>query len=131
MVAEWLPVDWHLFVIVISFIILDFITGVVAAIKNGELGSTPMRVGLLHKLGYILAIVLGIICDFGAAYIDLHIPFDVTILIIGAICITEIVSIIENIALIVPEFESVLKSIFGKKTEPDEKKIIIEKEEVK
>lgn len=125
-VASWLPIDWHLFIIVLIFILLDIASGVIAAIKNGELQSNAMRVGLLHKLGYILAIILGIACDFGSAYLDLNIPFDLTVIIISAICLTEIVSIIENIGLIIPEFGVVLQGIFEKKPQPDVKREDVE-----
>lgn len=129
-VASWLPIDWHLFIIVLVFILLDIASGVIAAIKNGELQSNAMRVGLLHKLGYILAIILGIACDFGTAYLELNIPFDLTVIIISAICLTEIISIIENIGLIVPEFGGVLKTIFEKKPQPDVKREDVEIEEL-
>lgn len=129
LVATWLPIDWHLFVIVFVFMLLDIASGVIAAIKNGELQSNAMRVGLLHKLGYILAIILGIACDFGSAYLDLNIPFDLTVIIISAICLTEIVSIIENIGLIIPEFGIILKGIFEKKPQPDVKRDEIELDE--
>lgn len=129
-VASWLPIDWHLFIIVLIFILLDIASGVIAAIKNGELQSNAMRVGLLHKLGYILAIILGIACDFGSAYLDLNIPFDLTVIIISAICLTEIVSIIENIGLIIPEFGVVLQGIFEKKPQPDVKREDVELEEL-
>lgn len=129
-VASWLPIDWHLFIIVLIFILLDIASGVIAAIKNGELQSNAMRVGLLHKLGYILAIILGIACDFGSSYLELNIPFDLTVIIISAICVTEIISIIENIGLIVPEFGVVLKTIFEKKPQPDVKREDVEIDEL-
>lgn len=94
--------------------LLDLITGFAGAVKRHDVDSTKMRDGLWHKLGFVAAIVVGIVMeeclanvDFGAG-VQVQVP--TTAVICAFIILTELVSIAENLASISPE----LASIFGK-----------------
>lgn len=86
-----------------AFILFDFITGLVKAIKEKNFNSTVMREGLYHKFGSILVIALATLVDYTQNYIDLG--YELPIL--GAVSIYIIVmetgSIIENIGKINPK----------------------------
>lgn len=91
------------FVIVGCFIVLDFVTGLIKAIKQKNFTSSTMREGLFHKCASILWVVFGSLVDYAQTYIDLG----VTIPLAGAICVyivlMECGSIMENLGAINPK----------------------------
>lgn len=112
---EGFTVDWHIFVIVLAFILMDIITGIVQAAKNKALDSTKMRNGLFHKIGFMFAVVLACLCEYAMTWLDLG--FDVPMVggVCTFICLTEIVSILENVASLAPELsESTFLSYFNR-----------------
>lgn len=95
--------DYHLFVIVGAFIALDVISGFTQACVNKTVDSGVMRRGLGHKAAYVLAILLAVLCEYAAVYIDLGFSMPVVGPVCGFICATELVSILENLGRINPE----------------------------
>ena len=57
--------DYHIFIVVAMFILLDMISGVMQAIKNKNVSSTVMRDGLIHKLTFVMAVALAYTCEYG------------------------------------------------------------------
>lgn len=55
--AGWVVVIW------LFALILDYITGSAAAVKDGEWSSKTAREGLWHKLGSIVAVLVAAMCD--------------------------------------------------------------------
>lgn len=86
-----------------GFIAMDCITGIIKAVKNKTFSSSIMREGLFHKLGSILAIVLGLFADYAQTVIDLGYSLPIAIPICVYIATMEIGSIIENISAINPQ----------------------------
>lgn len=95
--------------IVIGFIIFDVITGILKSINKGNLNSTELRKGLIHKTSEILAVAGSALLEYVCAYIE----FGVELPLIGAvsvyICLMELISIIENLSEVSP----LLKKLFG------------------
>jgi toxin secretion/phage lysis holin len=89
--------------IVFLLILIDYVTGVVNAIMQGELSSKRMREGLGHKFTYLTAISVALIVEYGSDYINLGIELPIFIPVCTGVCLTEITSIIENCAKINPE----------------------------
>lgn len=101
-------------IIVLIFIAFDVLTGWLKAIATGTTDSSIMRKGLFHKLGEIVAMIFGYVCQYTLPYIGvtINIPFAVAI---GTyIVLMEIASIIENIAKINPQLAQILSNIFSK-----------------
>lgn len=98
-----MQLDYHLFVIVGAFIVLDVISGFAQACVNHTVDSSVMRRGLWHKAAYVLAIMLAILCEYSAAYIDLGFALPIVAPVCGFISATELVSILENLGRINPE----------------------------
>lgn len=80
-----------------------------------------MRDGLYHKLGEILAVIFGVLCElaFPTVGIDIKIP------IVSSICIYLVImetgSIVENLAIISPNIQKILSKVFSAyKEEKDE-----------
>ena len=101
-----LSFNWYIIVVTLSFIVLDFASGFAQACANKEVSSEKLRKGLFHKSGFMLAIVLGFLCEWAMQFVDLG--FDVPIA--SAICVyiilTEIMSILENLGKLSPELAS-------------------------
>lgn len=103
-----------IYAITCAFIALDFITGLVKAVKSGNFKSSMMRQGLFHKAGELLCIALGILIQYAEGYLDLGINLPVA----GAICtyivLMEVGSALENIGAINPQLvPSKLRAIIG------------------
>lgn len=92
--------DYHVVVVTLGFIVCDFFTGIVKAIKEKNLNSSIMRQGLFNKLGSIIAITVGALAEYAQNYLDLGIHVPVTTAICTYICLMELTSIIENIGKI-------------------------------
>lgn len=98
--------DWYLFVIPIVFSVLDIITGFTAAVANKNVSSAAMREGLFHKLGFIFALVLAALLQYASGLLDLGVEVPTLGMVAVFVVLTEAVSILENIAEMVPELAS-------------------------
>ena len=96
-------IDWHILTVVLVFIVLDVITGIIKAVMTKELDSTIMRDGLFHKSAFLLAIAFAYACEYGMTYLDLGFSMHIVGAVCIYICLTETVSILENIGSINPE----------------------------
>lgn len=92
--------------IVFLLVLIDYITGIVNAIMQGELSSKRMREGLGHKFAYLAVICVALIVEYGSDYINLGIKLPVFIPVCVGICLTEITSIVENCVKINPELSN-------------------------
>lgn len=92
-----------LIVLACSFMLLDIVTGFAQACKNKCIDSKVLKQGLWHKVGFILAIVFSILCEFTMGYIDLGFTVPLMYAVCGYIMLTEVISIIENLAELSPE----------------------------
>ena len=103
-----------IYAIAFSFIVLDFLTGIVKAFATNSFTSTKMREGLFHKVGLILCLILGGLVDFAQMYLDLGSAIPVAEAICVYICLMEITSIIENVCKINPQIvPDKLAALFG------------------
>lgn len=94
-------------VLVLVFILLDFISGIMKAWVTKTLSSTTLREGLMHKASFIMVLLLGWLCQIATPYLQLPEAFATVYYVAAAyICITEICSIIENLGEVNPELTS-------------------------
>ena len=100
-------------VIVASFILADILTGLIAAVRNGEYKSSVMRVGLWSKLGEVAAILLSVLCEWALPIMNVDIQLPIFEDVSGYICIMELGSCVENITKISPELKTVLGRYLG------------------
>lgn len=88
----------------LGFIAGDYLSGLIKAVKNKELCSTKMRLGLWHKAGFIGAMALGYGCQLAVNYELLPTSFSA---VFGGVCVyviaTEAISIFENLCELSPE----------------------------
>lgn len=81
-----------LFIICSILIFTDVVTGYLKALKNKKLNSSVSRDGYIKKVGWIVALVLGVALDY---FIHVHIFLFGT----AIVCITtEAISVYENLS---------------------------------
>ena len=109
--TEWLDA----FIVTMILIVIDFISGVSAAAKNGKLSSKAMRNGMWHKFAYILVIGASATMDYATKHLEMGISMPIFIPVCIAICLTEITSTIENCIKLNPDIKNEkIISIFNK-----------------
>lgn len=106
-------IPWHPIAIAAVMMVLDIISGLAGAAKEGAVQSGKMREGLWHKAGYFGLILLAAAYEVATVWIN----FEVAELGIGmtapeipavtAVCafvvLTEVVSIVENLCVLNPD----------------------------
>ena len=83
-------------------IVFDYITGLTKAAMQHDISSGKMREGLYHKGAYVMVMVLAEIVEHAQQVIDLGFTVPIVIPAAVYIVVTEITSILENIAAINP-----------------------------
>ncbi|KFI90938.1 holin family protein [Bifidobacterium saguini DSM 23967] len=83
-------------------ICLDYLTGLMKAAMQHDISSEKMRLGLWHKSGLVLVMVLAEVVERGQQYLDMGFAVPLIIPAGVYISITEISSILENIGEINP-----------------------------
>ena len=104
-----LGVEFMPFAIVLGFILFDIVTGLIKAKHDGSYNSTIMREGGYHKSMEILAVVGSYGIEYAMNYIDIGVQVPLTSCVVIYICIMELISIIENVCAVNPEFCSLFK----------------------
>lgn len=91
-----------IYVAVFGMIVLDFVTGLIKAVKEHAFTSSIMRTGLFHKCGSILCVVFGVLVDYVQTLVDIGVNVPVANAICAYIALMEIGSVIENICALNP-----------------------------
>lgn len=108
---------------VLAFILLDIVSGVLAAAKDGNLQSSIMRQGLYHKCGELMLVTLAIAAQYLIAvngFAD-FVPPQVFTAVSVYVVAMELVSILENIGKMNPDFDiNAISKLFGKAGGEDE-----------
>ena len=94
----WLVLAW------VVCMVLDYVTGTVAAMRTGEWSSAVARSGIFHKVGMVVVIIVAALADCVISVmleqLPLVLPFEYTVLITPVILIwyifTELGSVAEN-----------------------------------
>lgn len=95
--------------------VVDWLTGIIAAIHTQTVTSHTMKKGLLHKSVYMLILVLAAVADILGISGSIGLPFDLSIICATAIIAIECSSILENACAVEPRLaDSPIGSIFSK-----------------
>ncbi len=96
-VGSWaLGLPWELLYFWAILMVLDVIVGVISACLRGEFSSREMKFGLFRKTLDIAVMMALLVVQRVAAINGFNVPIGT--IIVGAFCIKEISSIIENYA---------------------------------
>lgn len=102
------------YIVVGIFILFDIGTGLLKALYHGDINSTALRKGLYHKLSEIIAMTGSGLAEYGMAYINLGVEIPVLNVVTVYLCITELVSILENLADVNPILAKLFKPYLEK-----------------
>ena len=83
--------------VVLVFIVVDFFTGILLALKNGEFTSKKMREGLYNKASEVILVALAYMISIAMRYYELPYPNAISVSICTYTVIMEIGSIMENL----------------------------------
>lgn len=87
-------------VVALTLNLFDLISGFVGAIKNKDIKSSKLRDGMFKKVGFIFCYMLAYILDTEGNAIGFSVGVKLLPIIITYVCVTEVVSILENISKI-------------------------------
>lgn len=90
-------------IIALVFNALDLITGIVTAIKNKDIQSSKLRDGLFKKAGFIICYFVAWLIDTNGVIIGFQLGVQILPLLIGYVCLTELVSLLENVCKLNPD----------------------------
>ena len=99
--------------LLLVFIVLDFATGIGAAIYTGTYKSECMRVGIWHKCAEIALVCLAIIIQIVSPEIGIEWGNSLVKGVCAYLILMEVGSIAENIVKINPDMGEVVKKFFG------------------
>ena len=102
------------YVVVCCFIGFDIITGIVKALYTTGLNSTILRKGLFHKLSELLAVGGSGLLEYGTNYINLGVELPLLNCVSVYVCVMELISIMENLAVVNPELNKLFKPFLEK-----------------
>lgn len=95
------------------FIVADIISGFIKALYNGEYKSRIMCKGLFHKVGELLVLGFGFLCEFSFPIVGITIELPIVSSLCIYIVLMETGSILENIMAISPELAEIIGKIFA------------------
>ena len=103
-----------IYVTVLVFIGFDILTGLIKALAKEGLNSTLLRKGLYHKLSEVLTVIGAGLLQYGASYINLGVEIPALVGVASYICLMELVSIIENLAILNPSLYKLFRPFLNK-----------------
>lgn len=84
-------------IIAICLIALDILSGLLMSLMTKTFSSSKMRLGLYHKIGEILAIMLSAIMEYAVSYVEISANIPVLSATLTYIIAMEAGSILENV----------------------------------
>lgn len=99
--------------VVLCFIVCDFVSGIAAAIYRKEFKSSCMREGLVHKSIEISIVLLSIAVQWALPIVGIEINTPIYPVASVYIVIMELSSICENIGKMNPTMAGLVSKLFG------------------
>lgn len=100
-------------IVALIFIVFDVLTGWLKALITATTNSSVMRTGLMRKVGELLAVIFGYVCQFCLPMIGVHVDVPFAGAIATYIVLMETASVIENICAINPNLRDALSKVFA------------------
>lgn len=99
--------------VVLVFIVCDFVSGIVSALYRKEFKSSCMREGLVHKSVELAIVLLAIAVQWALPIVGIEIKAPIFPVAAVYIVIMELGSICENIGKINPTMGALVDKLFG------------------
>lgn len=108
--------------------VLDVVTGYIAATCMGTVDSKKMKNGIYSKLAELFAIALAFFLEFaitifGPEMLGINVSIPIGVSVCAYVFLTELVSIIENIGCMNPKIGAKLIEVIGIK--PDKVNLVV------
>lgn len=100
-------------IVALVFITFDVLTGWLKALITATANSSVMRTGLMRKVGELLAVIFGYVCQFCLPMIGVQVDVPFAGAIATYIVLMETASVIENICAINPNLRDALSKVFA------------------
>ena len=102
----------HAIAIALIFNATDLVTGLLSAVKLKEIQSSKLRDGIFKKAGFLICYFLALMIDNYGNEVGFSLSFSLLPIVLGSVCLTEVVSIIENISKLTNIVPDKLLSLF-------------------
>lgn len=100
-------------IVALIFIAFDVLTGWLKALITASTNSSVMRTGLMRKVGELLAVIFGYVCQYCLPMIGVYVDVPFAGAISTYIVLMETASVIENICVINPNLRDALSKVFA------------------
>lgn len=85
--------SWYILIVPLVLAAFDYLTGFLKAWKNNDIQSGKLREGLSKKFGEMIIIIISLFLQY-----SIGMPTEISLFLAIYIAITEIISILENLA---------------------------------
>ena len=102
----------HGIAVALVFNATDLVTGIISAIKEHDLQSSKLRDGIFKKVGFLICYFLALMIDLYGSEVGFHLNVELLPVVLGFVCLTETISVIENLAKITDIVPEKLLSLF-------------------
>lgn len=102
----------HGIAVALIFNATDLATGIISAIKEHDLQSSKLRDGIFKKVGFLICYFLALMIDTYGFEVGFNLNVELLPVVLGFVCLTETVSVIENLAKITDIVPEKLLSLF-------------------
>lgn len=102
----------HGIAVALVFNATDLVTGIISALKEHNLQSSKLRDGIFKKVGFLICYFLALMIDLYGSEIGFHLDVELLPVVLGFVCLTETISVIENLAKITDIVPEKLLSLF-------------------
>lgn len=102
----------HGIAVALVFNATDLVTGIISAVKAHDLQSSKLRDGIFKKVGFLICYFLALMIDLYGYEVGFNLNVKLLPVVLGFICLTETISVIENLAKITDIVPEKLLSLF-------------------
>ena len=102
----------HGIAVALIFNLTDLATGIISALKEHNLQSSKLRDGIFKKVGFLICYFLALMIDLYGSEVGFHLEVKLLPIVLGFVCLTETVSVIENLSIITDIVPDKLLSLF-------------------
>lgn len=106
-------INTKLFIIVLIFILLDFVTGLFQAFVTKSFKSSCMRQGLVHKCVEVIILLFSAFLEYALPIVGLPVDIPFFSVVAAYITVMEIASICENLLKANPDMKDLISKTFG------------------
>lgn len=102
----------HGIAVALVFNATDLVTGIISALKGHDLQSSKLRDGIFKKVGFVICYFLALMIDLYGSEVGFKLNVELLPVVLGFVCLTETISVIENLAKITDIVPEKLLSLF-------------------